>query len=70
MTLENLNQYSHLFQGLDEEILWASVSNNNLKSFAALLKQCPFKITGKVRDFAAFSLYCMLNVLKNSVIFF
>ncbi|WOL15240.1 hypothetical protein Cni_G24021 [Canna indica] len=34
-------------EGLDADILWASISNNHLSSLALLLKQCPFKITGK-----------------------
>lgn len=35
-------------QGLSEDMLWASVSNNSLISVASLLKHCTFKVTGKV----------------------
>lgn len=35
-------------QGLDGDILWASISNNSLMSVASLLKQCSFKVKGKV----------------------
>lgn len=28
--------------------MWASISNNSLNSVALLLKQCSFKVTGKV----------------------
>ncbi|KAG6484271.1 hypothetical protein ZIOFF_061066 [Zingiber officinale] len=34
-------------EGLEADILWASISNNHLTSLALLLKQCPFKIAGK-----------------------
>ncbi|KAI3713188.1 hypothetical protein L1987_71761 [Smallanthus sonchifolius] len=34
-------------EGIDEDILWASISNNSLMSVAALLKQCSFIVTGK-----------------------
>ncbi|CAD5164782.1 unnamed protein product [Musa acuminata subsp. malaccensis] len=34
-------------EGLDADILWASISNNHLNSIALLLKQCPFGIAGK-----------------------
>ncbi|GJX51812.1 FAD/NAD(P)-binding oxidoreductase family protein [Tanacetum coccineum] len=34
-------------QGIDEDILWASISNNSLMCIAALLKQCSFLVTGK-----------------------
>nr|XP_043606562.1 uncharacterized protein YtfP isoform X2 [Erigeron canadensis] len=34
-------------QGIDEDILWASISNNSLMSVAALLKQCSFIVKGK-----------------------
>ncbi|RRT64361.1 hypothetical protein B296_00025254 [Ensete ventricosum] len=36
------------FQGLDADLLWASISNNHLNSIALLLKQCTFGIRGKV----------------------
>ena len=35
-------------QGLDGDVPWATVSNNNLNSIALLLKQFPFKVVGKV----------------------
>ncbi|KAL4653684.1 hypothetical protein ACB092_01G323300 [Castanea dentata] len=34
-------------EGLSEDMLWASVSNNSLISVASLLKHCTFKVTGK-----------------------
>ncbi|XP_017240363.1 uncharacterized protein LOC108213132 isoform X2 [Daucus carota subsp. sativus] len=34
-------------EGIDGDILWASVSNNSIMSIASLLKQCPFKVKGK-----------------------
>ncbi|KAJ0812795.1 putative 3-Dehydro-bile acid delta(4,6)-reductase [Helianthus annuus] len=34
-------------EGIDEDILWASISNNALMSVAALLKQCSFIVKGK-----------------------
>ncbi|XP_074573324.1 uncharacterized protein LOC141829698 isoform X2 [Curcuma longa] len=34
-------------EGLDADILWASISNNHLISLALLIKHCPFKIVGK-----------------------
>ncbi|PWA66495.1 FAD/NAD(P)-binding oxidoreductase family protein [Artemisia annua] len=34
-------------EGIDEDILWASISNNSLMSIAALLKQCSFLVKGK-----------------------
>ncbi|KAF7802927.1 YtfP isoform A [Senna tora] len=34
-------------QGLGEEILWASISNNSLISIASVLKHCTFEVTGK-----------------------
>lgn len=36
------------FQGVDGDILWASISNNSLLSIASMLKQCEFQVTGKV----------------------
>ncbi|KAJ9683577.1 hypothetical protein PVL29_019240 [Vitis rotundifolia] len=34
-------------EGLDGNILWASISNNSLYSVASLLKHCSFGVTGK-----------------------
>ncbi|XP_071694211.1 uncharacterized protein [Rutidosis leptorrhynchoides] len=34
-------------EGIDEDILWASISNNSLMSIAAVLKQCSFIVKGK-----------------------
>ncbi|XP_023758159.1 uncharacterized protein LOC111906624 isoform X1 [Lactuca sativa] len=34
-------------EGVDEDILWASISNNSLMSIATLLKQCSFIVKGK-----------------------
>ncbi|KAJ3674656.1 hypothetical protein LUZ60_005272 [Juncus effusus] len=34
-------------QGLDGEMYWATISNNNLNSIALLLKQCSFEVVGK-----------------------
>ncbi|KAL8124463.1 uncharacterized protein LOC141718119 isoform X2 [Apium graveolens] len=34
-------------EGIDGDLLWASVSNNSIMSIASLLKQCPFKMKGK-----------------------
>ncbi|KAM0002932.1 putative 3-Dehydro-bile acid delta(4,6)-reductase, FAD/NAD(P)-binding domain superfamily [Helianthus debilis subsp. tardiflorus] len=34
-------------EGIDEDILWTSISNNALMSVAALLKQCSFIVKGK-----------------------
>ncbi|KAL8266342.1 hypothetical protein R6Q59_003686 [Mikania micrantha] len=34
-------------EGIDEDVLWASISSNSLMSVAALLKQCSFIIKGK-----------------------
>lgn len=34
-------------EGLDEDILWASVSSETLFSVASLLKDCSFEVTGK-----------------------
>lgn len=34
-------------EGIDEDILWASISNNSLMSIVALLKQCSFIVKGK-----------------------
>ncbi|CAI9277017.1 unnamed protein product [Lactuca saligna] len=34
-------------EGIDEDILWASISNNSLMSIATLLKQCSFIVKGK-----------------------
>ncbi|KVI02524.1 Conserved hypothetical protein, flavoprotein-like protein [Cynara cardunculus var. scolymus] len=34
--------------GIDEDILWASISNNSLMSVASLLKQCSFIVKGKI----------------------
>ncbi|KAL7588367.1 hypothetical protein Lser_V15G36212 [Lactuca serriola] len=34
-------------EGIDEDILWASISNNSLMSIATLLKQCSFLVKGK-----------------------
>ncbi|XP_024974179.1 uncharacterized protein LOC112512444 isoform X4 [Cynara cardunculus var. scolymus] len=34
-------------EGIDEDILWASISNNSLMSVASLLKQCSFIVKGK-----------------------
>ncbi|KAJ9564360.1 hypothetical protein OSB04_000326 [Centaurea solstitialis] len=34
-------------EGIDEDILWASISNNSLMSVASLLKQCSFTVKGK-----------------------
>lgn len=36
------------FQGLDGDLLWASISNKSLNGLTNLLKQCDFKIKGKV----------------------
>ncbi|KAK1300343.1 hypothetical protein QJS10_CPB13g01070 [Acorus calamus] len=34
-------------EGIDGDMLWASIPNNALESIALLLKQCPFKVAGK-----------------------
>ncbi|KAI3503378.1 hypothetical protein L1887_31819 [Cichorium endivia] len=34
-------------EGIDEDILWASISNNSLMSIVAILKQCSFIVKGK-----------------------
>nr|GEV33812.1 hypothetical protein [Tanacetum cinerariifolium] len=40
-------KYLLIREGIDEDILWASISNNSLMSIAALLKQCSFLVKGK-----------------------
>ncbi|KAF8010839.1 hypothetical protein BT93_J1477 [Corymbia citriodora subsp. variegata] len=34
-------------EGVDADILWASISNNSLIAIASLLKHCMFRVTGK-----------------------
>ncbi|KAD0072700.1 hypothetical protein E3N88_44825 [Mikania micrantha] len=50
-------------EGIDEDILWASISSNSLMSVAALLKQCSFIIKGKI------SLKTMESRIKSRLFF-
>ncbi|KAK3015303.1 hypothetical protein RJ639_006941 [Escallonia herrerae] len=37
-----------LLEGVDGDIFWASISTNSLMSVASLLKQCSFRVKGKI----------------------
>nr|KAJ0201716.1 hypothetical protein LSAT_V11C600327290 [Lactuca sativa] len=47
-TMKRFWKYLLNREGIDEDILWASISNNSLMSIATLLKQCSFLVKRKV----------------------